>query len=431
MDNGQNEERATEPDEAPDDVEAAREQIEETRAAMSETIDAIEDKLAIDRINRRVQDAIHEATVGKAQQMAERVAMRAKGTIAGLPSPLQRHARAVTVLGSGVAGSIALLAARAWKQRSQKSTMPDQTSKASSSDSKQPAASAAGKGGSMTKKTINTTLERSRDMTQGLTKQARAAANRASGRGTRPEGIQAITANLQHLAQENLLTMATVVLGTALASAARVFDRRRTQGRTAKKGMKAPLLIGATVLPGSVVGVGIWRLTRRKEGAMTGQQLLLAWLNDAYAMETALVRTLRRHVKDAQGHPEIQTRLQQHLEQTRQHAGLVRSCIKRCGGRTSSLKTVWGGVAGTIQGLSAAPAPDQLVKSALTDAAAEHFEVASYTALVAAAQELGDQETASICQQILGEDEVMARWIEEGLPKITRETVHAVTSLAE
>jgi ferritin-like metal-binding protein YciE len=73
-----------------------------------------------------------------------------------------------------------------------------------------------------------------------------------------------------------------------------------------------------------------------------------------------------------------------------------------------------------LQGMSTGAAEDELVKNALSDYAAEQFEVASYRSLIAAAEELGDQETVSACQENLREDEEMARWLEQQLPAVTQ-----------
>ncbi len=156
---------------------------------------------------------------------------------------------------------------------------------------------------------------------------------------------------------------------------------------------------------------------------MAHQELLIAWLNDAYAMENALIRTLEHRVNDAKDYPHIQARDQQHLEETRRHAELVKNCVERLGGDTSAIKTGMANVMGTVTGLSTGAAKDELVKNCLTDYAAEQFEVASYAALIAGVQALGDQETARICEQILREDEAMAAWIAQQLPLVVQETL--------
>src|SRR5437899_12952121 len=161
---------------------------------------------------------------------------------------------------------------------------------------------------------------------------------------------------------------------------------------------------------------------------MTGKELLIAWLNDAHGMENALIQILEHQIKDAKDYPQVRPKLEQHLEQTRRHAQMVKDCIERLGGKTSTVKTGVAALFGQIQALSTGPAKDEMVKNALTDYAAENFEVASYTAIIRAAQDLNDQQTASVCEQIRQEDEEMANWILQNLPTLVQQTLKQVTT---
>jgi ferritin-like metal-binding protein YciE len=161
---------------------------------------------------------------------------------------------------------------------------------------------------------------------------------------------------------------------------------------------------------------------------MTGKDLLIAWLNDAHGMENALIEILEHQIKDAQDYPQVQAKLEQHLEQTRRHAQMVKDCVEKLGGSTSALKTGMAKLFGQMQAVSTGAARDEMVKNALADYAAENFEVASYTALVNAAQQLNDQQTAMVCQQILQEDEEMARWLQQNLPTLVQQTVQQVST---
>jgi len=122
------------------------------------------------------------------------------------------------------------------------------------------------------------------------------------------------------------------------------------------------------------------------------RETLIGWLNDAYAMEMGIIPVLENHVKDADKHPEIQTRLRAHLEQTRRQADQVNMLVERLGGSTSAVKTTMGTLGGFVSGLSTGAAPDEIVKNALADYSTEHFEIASYRALIAGAQALGETE---------------------------------------
>jgi ferritin-like metal-binding protein YciE len=156
---------------------------------------------------------------------------------------------------------------------------------------------------------------------------------------------------------------------------------------------------------------------------MAHREMFMAWMKDAYAMEVNLIEVLERRVDDARGHPEIQTKIMQHLEETRRHADMIKTRIEALGDETSSIKSGMSKLAGMFQGMGTKPAHDTLIKNSLADYAAEHFEIASYKALVAGAKEMGDKETADICGQIIKDEESMAKFLEKNLPTTVQETI--------
>lgn len=156
---------------------------------------------------------------------------------------------------------------------------------------------------------------------------------------------------------------------------------------------------------------------------MAHQELITSWLKDAYSMEVGLVPILENHAKDAKDYPEVQSRIQQHVEETKQHAEMVKQCLERKGEKPSTVKTAVGGVMGSMQSVATGPFKDELVKNSLADYATEHFEMASYDALIDAAKELGDNETAQTCQKILHSEQAMAQWLKDHLPMAVRDTI--------
>jgi ferritin-like metal-binding protein YciE len=68
---------------------------------------------------------------------------------------------------------------------------------------------------------------------------------------------------------------------------------------------------------------------------------------------------------------------------------------------------------------------DELVRITLVAFSAESFQIASYRALIAAAQAIADVETVRVCQEILAEEEEMAAWLAQRLPAIVLETLNA------
>jgi len=116
-----------------------------------------------------------------------------------------------------------------------------------------------------------------------------------------------------------------------------------------------------------------FRPSTGQERVTTRRDLVVTWLNNAYSMESGLVQTLQSHAKDAQDFPQVQARIQQHVEETRRHAELVGACIERLGGTPSTVKSGMASMVGKVQGVSLRPAQDKVVKNALADFSAEHL----------------------------------------------------------
>lgn len=152
-------------------------------------------------------------------------------------------------------------------------------------------------------------------------------------------------------------------------------------------------------------------------------ELMIAWLNDAYAMENGLIPILENHARDAERHPALRSRVEQHVEETRKHARLVRGCLERLGEEPSGAKRAVGGLFGTMQKAATGPFRDEEVKNGLLDYATEHFEIAAYRSLLEGARTTGDEETAQTCEQILRDEVDMARFLYENLPTAVRDTI--------
>lgn len=152
------------------------------------------------------------------------------------------------------------------------------------------------------------------------------------------------------------------------------------------------------------------------------KDLLLAWLNDAYAMEQALLPVLEQHAKDAEGGwaPEASTRIREHIEETRKQIARLDLCFKKLGTTPSTVKSTLGSLMGSAQSLMTSMFSDKAVKNTLVDAGIENFEIAAYRALIAAAREAGDDEIATLCEDSMHEERMMATWLEDQIPAVVR-----------
>ena len=146
---------------------------------------------------------------------------------------------------------------------------------------------------------------------------------------------------------------------------------------------------------------------------------LMAWLRDAHAMEKQAETMLSAMAGRIESYPEVKTKIETHLAETRRQADMLQSCIERRGGDTSTLKDLMGKFMAMGQGVSGALVDDEIVKGSMASYTFEHMEIAAYKVLIAAAEACGDPETSAVCQRILQEEVAMANWLAENLPAVT------------
>ena len=151
----------------------------------------------------------------------------------------------------------------------------------------------------------------------------------------------------------------------------------------------------------------------------TAEERLMEWLRDVHAVEEQAETMLSGFADRLEHYPELKERVEAHVKETQRQAEKVRQCIKRRDGSTSMIKVASAKAVGLGQALSGIFVGDEVVKGALAISAFEAMEIASYRILVSAAQKVGDSETATVCGQILREEEAMADWLDKHIAGIT------------
>jgi ferritin-like metal-binding protein YciE len=155
--------------------------------------------------------------------------------------------------------------------------------------------------------------------------------------------------------------------------------------------------------------------------APRGTEQLVAWLDDAYAMESGLVSILQNHATHFERSlPEAHARVREHITETRRHMERLEQCLRVLNSTPSTTKSTFSSVMGALEGMSTVVFRDELVKDTLADYAAEQFEVACYTALVTAARQCGYPDIASLCEDNLREDQAMATWLLQQVPAVVQ-----------
>jgi ferritin-like metal-binding protein YciE len=186
---------------------------------------------------------------------------------------------------------------------------------------------------------------------------------------------------------------------------------------------------------------------------MSGQTIrdakLVALLNEAYGKERQLETTLESHL-EVTTRGDYEKRLRQHLKETKSHATVVAKRIKQLGGtaETVSLPGPEGAsrAAETLQGVvgkakAAAQGPMHLAKGSgeqekmLHNARAEYREeaeeIATYTVIHALATSVGDKQTAKLARDIRSEEQRMAKFIDDLLPKLAADVARDEIPVSE
>jgi ferritin-like metal-binding protein YciE len=146
---------------------------------------------------------------------------------------------------------------------------------------------------------------------------------------------------------------------------------------------------------------------------------IVDWLRDAYAMERGLETALQKQSQDEDLAPSVRQRASSHLEETKRHADEVRAALQSLDADTSSMKTAMGAIGQGFKGLSSQFARDQHIKDLLDAYMMEHFEIACYTSLEAAADHAGFTEVAEMCRRIIPDEERMAATLIDAIPQET------------
>ena len=137
-------------------------------------------------------------------------------------------------------------------------------------------------------------------------------------------------------------------------------------------------------------------------------------------METGTIRNLQRLIARAGEHPALQQKLREHLEESRNQADTLEGYLKRMGASPSTLKEAAIRAAGLIEPYLVGVASDDMPKHCLAAHAWEHFEIASYRILKAAASTLGMHDLEQTCGSFLEQEQSMADFLLELMPDVTR-----------
>lgn len=144
------------------------------------------------------------------------------------------------------------------------------------------------------------------------------------------------------------------------------------------------------------------------------------WLRDAHAMEKQAEKMLEAQADRLDNYPDLKEKIEQHLVETRSQSEKLETCAAELGTDLSTVKDVGGKLTAFGQAMGGMLASDEVVKGSIVSYAFENFEIASYKALIQAAERASKPAIAHTCESILREEEAMAKWLSDHLDETTR-----------
>jgi ferritin-like metal-binding protein YciE len=153
------------------------------------------------------------------------------------------------------------------------------------------------------------------------------------------------------------------------------------------------------------------------------RDVLIVGLRNAHAVENQAVELLERQVRALHDYPDVQSRVQQHLDETRSQLERLEDCLDYLGERKSVLKDVALSTLGNFMALSNTMADDAILKNALSSYSFEHYEIAAYESLLELAELADEPEMTPLLERNLSEERAMAGWLASNIRPVTRDYV--------
>lgn len=172
-----------------------------------------------------------------------------------------------------------------------------------------------------------------------------------------------------------------------------------------------------------------------KREMTTANTKLIKHLEDAHAIELALVQTLTAHIGVTPA-GEYRDLLERHLEETVDQSQRLRERLSELGAGADPIAFVRGVVTTLVgQAVAGAKAPldllrgpsgeEKLLRNARDEIASEALEIATYDAIEALADAAGDEKTAVLAREHRTQEEVMLRQLREVVPALARDAFAA------
>jgi ferritin-like metal-binding protein YciE len=134
---------------------------------------------------------------------------------------------------------------------------------------------------------------------------------------------------------------------------------------------------------------------------------LLKALDEAYAMEKQVELLLESMIRTT-GDPTLTSDMETHLDETKQHAERLKTCLEAHGSSPSKVKAATTMTAGALKAPLDMVRGEKGMRNARDGFATEHLEIAAYRLIEELAKKASDAQSLAVARQNLEDEERMA-----------------------
>ncbi len=163
----------------------------------------------------------------------------------------------------------------------------------------------------------------------------------------------------------------------------------------------------------------------------TVRDSLIAGLHDAHGMETQAITLLSAQVERLKHYPQLQERVRVHLHETEGQRDRLEKCLQYFGASPSILKDAAVKSSATFQSMLHSFASEEVIRNSRASYGYECYEIISYKALIETARLCGAPEVERACRESLVEEERMAAFLNDHLPRVVQEYLARASAKAE
>src|SRR5690349_11121079 len=133
--------------------------------------------------------------------------------------------------------------------------------------------------------------------------------------------------------------------------------------------------------------------------ATSVRDIYITGLQNAHALEAQAIQLCNRQVERYENYPELRERLREHAEESRRQQERIDQLLQALGTSPSTLKDIGTSIMGNMAAMGHAMAQDEVIKNCFANYAFEHYEIATYKALMEMAQAAGDGSAPRLLEQ--------------------------------